>query len=111
MGLAGRDAWPRRGRQGSHSLSSSSACRVRGAVVTCSCWNRNRSAVLSLTDSGTGEWRHLWRVVGRYANVSVFDVDSHRRLHEILSTLPLGPYLDIDVTPLTTHPSALSAED
>ena len=59
----------------------------------------------------TGEWRHLWRVVGRYANVSIFDVDSHRRLHEILSTLPLGPYLDIDVTPLTTHPSALSAED
>jgi muconolactone D-isomerase len=59
----------------------------------------------------TGEWRHLWRVVGRYANVSVFDVESHRRLHEILSTLPLGPYLDIDVTPLTTHPSALSAED
>ena len=59
----------------------------------------------------SGEWRHLWRVVGRYANVSVFDVDSHRRLHEILSTLPLGAYLDIDVTPLTTHPSALSAED
>jgi muconolactone D-isomerase len=59
----------------------------------------------------SGEWRHLWRVVGRYANVSVFDVDSHRRLHEILSTLPLGPYLDIDVTPLTTHPSALSTED
>jgi muconolactone D-isomerase len=57
----------------------------------------------------SGEWRHLWRVVGRYANV--FDVDSHRRLHEILSTLPLGPYLDIDVTPLTTHPSALSAEE
>ena len=50
-------------------------------------------------------------MVGRYANVSVFDVDSHRRLHEILSGLPLGPYLDIDVTPLTTHPSALSAED
>ena len=59
----------------------------------------------------SGEWRHLWRVVGRYANVSVFDVDSHRRLHEILSTLPLAPYLDIDVTPLPTHPSPLSAED
>jgi hypothetical protein len=39
------------GRQGSHSLSSSSVCLVRGAVVTCSCWNRNRSAVLSLIDS------------------------------------------------------------
>lgn len=59
----------------------------------------------------SGEWRHLWRVVGRYANVSVFDVDSHRRLHAILSTLPLAPYLDVDVTPLTTHPSALDAPD
>ena len=47
----GRLAWRRTGRQGSHSLSSSSACLVRGAVDTCSCWNRNRSAVLSLTDS------------------------------------------------------------
>ncbi|PRX44622.1 muconolactone D-isomerase [Prauserella shujinwangii] len=54
-----------------------------------------------------GTWRHLWRVVGQYANVSVFDVDSADELHEILSTLPLFPYLDIEVTPLTRHPSAL----
>lgn len=56
-----------------------------------------------------GEWRHLWRVAGRYANVSVFDVDSHTRLHEILSELPLFRYLDIQVTPLTAHPSALES--
>lgn len=56
-----------------------------------------------------GYWLHLWRVVGRYANISIFDVDSHEMLHEILSSLPMGPYLDITVTPLTTHPSALSA--
>ncbi len=56
------------------------------------------------------EWRHLWRTVGRYANVSVFDVTDHTRLHDILSGLPLFPYLDIDVTPLTTHPSALHPE-
>ncbi len=54
-----------------------------------------------------GEWRHLWRVAGRYANVSVFDVDSVDRLHELLSELPLFPYLDIRVTPLATHPSAV----
>ena len=23
-----------------------------------------------------GKWRHLWRIAGQYANVSVFDVDS-----------------------------------
>lgn len=54
-----------------------------------------------------GIWRHLWRVAGQYANVSVFDVDSHEELHEILSGLPLFPYLDIEVLPLARHPSAL----
>jgi hypothetical protein len=50
-GRSGRLAWRRTGRQGSHSLSSSSACLVRGAVVTCSCWNWNRSAVLDFADT------------------------------------------------------------
>ena len=54
-----------------------------------------------------GTWLHLWRVVGRYANVSVFDVESPDQLHELLSTLPLFPYLDVTVTPLCGHPSAL----
>lgn len=54
-----------------------------------------------------GRWRHLWRVAGRYANVSIFDVESVDELHEILSGLPLFPYLDITVTPLARHPSAI----
>lgn len=56
-----------------------------------------------------GTWRHLWRVAGRYANVSVFDVDTHDELHEIIASLPLFPYLDVRVTPLATHPSALAS--
>ncbi|MBU2694614.1 MULTISPECIES: muconolactone Delta-isomerase [Pimelobacter] len=55
----------------------------------------------------SGEWAHLWRIVGQYANISVFDVESNARLHEILSSLPLFPYMRIEVTPLTTHPSAI----
>lgn len=54
-----------------------------------------------------GRWPHLWRVAGRYANVSVFDVDSVDELHTLLSSLPMFRYLDITVTPLATHPSAL----
>jgi muconolactone D-isomerase len=54
-----------------------------------------------------GKWRHLWRVAGRYANVSVFDVSDHDELHFILSTLPLFPFMDIEVTALARHPSAL----
>lgn len=52
-----------------------------------------------------GEWRHIWRVVGQYSNISVFDVSSNDRLHEILWGLPLFPYMTIEVTPLAAHPS------
>lgn len=57
-----------------------------------------------------GKWLHLWRIVGRYANVSVFDVASHDELHAILSGLPLFPFMDIEVTTLATHPSSLSGD-
>jgi len=56
-----------------------------------------------------GKWPHIWRIVGEYANFSVFDVDSHDELHRILSALPLFPYMDIHVTPLAVHPSDVSA--
>lgn len=59
----------------------------------------------------TGKWRHLWRVAGRYANVSVFDVESPAELHEILSTLPLFPYMEITVTALCRHPSSIHEDD
>lgn len=59
----------------------------------------------------SGKWRHLWRVVGRYANVSLFDVDSPAELHDILSTLPLFPLMDIRVTALCRHPSSIRDDD
>jgi len=55
----------------------------------------------------SGQWIHLWRVVGEYANISVFDVKSNDELHQLLSALPLFPYMEIKVTPLTDHPSAI----
>lgn len=54
-----------------------------------------------------GAWPHLWRVVGEYANYSVFDVESNDELHTVLSGLPLFRYMTIDVTPLAVHPSAI----
>ncbi len=53
----------------------------------------------------SGEWPHIWRIVGEYSNVSIFDVADNDRMHEILSNLPLFPYMTIAVTPLATHPS------
>lgn len=53
----------------------------------------------------SGSWVELWRVVGEYANYSVFDVASNDELHAILSGLPLFPFMTISVTPLAKHPS------
>src|SRR5713101_100685 len=68
-----------------------------------------REKALALRLQKEGRWRHLWRVVGRYANVSIFDVESNDELHQLLSSLPLSSFLDIRVTPLAIHPSSLAA--
>ncbi len=58
-----------------------------------------------------GAWRHIWRVVGRYANLSIFDVPDNATLHELLTTLPLYPFMTVRVTPLCRHPSSAHADD
>ena len=55
-----------------------------------------------------GKWRHLWRVAGLYANVSIFDVKDADELHTLLTALPLYPYMDMKVTALAQHGSAIA---
>jgi muconolactone D-isomerase len=59
----------------------------------------------------SGKWRHLWRVAGRYANVSIFDVAGAEELHTLLTNLPLFPYMDVEVEALCRHPSSIHADD
>ncbi|MBS7669423.1 muconolactone Delta-isomerase [Croceicoccus gelatinilyticus] len=58
-----------------------------------------------------GTWRHIWRVVGQYSNVSIFDVESNAQLHDILVALPLYPFMDVRVVALCRHPSSLHDDD
>lgn len=58
-----------------------------------------------------GTWRHIWRVAGQYANVSVFDVESNSQLHDLLVGLPLYPFMTMKVTALCRHPSSLHDDD
>jgi muconolactone D-isomerase len=58
-----------------------------------------------------GKWRHLWRIAGHYANVSIFDVASVEELHTLLTALPLFPYMRIEVMPLCRHPSSVRSDD
>jgi len=67
--------------------------------------DRERARAVELQQQG--KFVHLWRVVGRYANVSIFDCESNDELHELLSSLPMFPYFDIEVTALARHPSSI----
>lgn len=58
-----------------------------------------------------GKWRHIWRLAGEYANFSIFDVRDNTELHEILMGLPLFKFMDVQVTPLLRHPSAIRDDD
>lgn len=50
-----------------------------------------RETVLAQELQRSGEWRHIWRIVGKWASLSIFDVPDASRLHEILTSLPLFP--------------------
>jgi muconolactone D-isomerase len=57
-----------------------------------------------------GKWLHLWRVVGQWANISIFRVDSPGELHEILESLPLHPFMETKVTALCRHPGSIALD-
>ena len=57
-----------------------------------------------------GKWLHLWRVAGKYANVSVFNVESPGELHEVLNSLPLYPFMEVEVTALCHPPGSLEPD-
>jgi muconolactone D-isomerase len=47
-----------------------------------------------------GKWIHAWRVVGKWANFSIFDVENPAELHEILTSLSLYPFMEVEATAL-----------
>jgi muconolactone D-isomerase len=52
----------------------------------------------------------IWRVVGRVANFSVWQADTLEDLHAAVMSMPMFPYMKIDVTPLIDHPVTHLAE-
>ncbi|WKN48302.1 muconolactone Delta-isomerase [Nocardioides sp. Arc9.136] len=52
-----------------------------------------------------GQLRRLWRVPGRWANWSLYDVADATELHAALTSLPLHPWMDIEVHALAEHPN------
>ncbi|HEY5333533.1 MAG TPA: muconolactone Delta-isomerase family protein [Solirubrobacterales bacterium] len=51
-----------------------------------------------------GSISRIWRLPGRRANVGIWSAPDADALHAAITTLPMFPYMDIEVTALATHP-------
>ncbi len=91
---------------------------VRMDVLIPNDMNADKVAELKATEKALsqelqkqGKWRHIWRLAGEYSNFSIFDVESNEELHDIMMSLPLYPYMKVEVTPLLRHPSSVREDD
>lgn len=53
--------------------------------------------------AASGRLRRIWRVPGRRAVIALYEVESIDELHDTIASLPLFPWLDVEITPLGTH--------
>lgn len=52
-----------------------------------------------------GSLVRLWRVPGQRANWGIWRADDATELHGLLTSLPMWPWMKIEVHPLAQHPS------
>jgi muconolactone D-isomerase len=69
---------------------------------------RENARAMELINEGT--LLRIWRIVARVANFSMWDAPTLEALHEKVSSLPMFPYMKIDVTPLINHPVTEAAD-
>lgn len=46
----------------------------------------------------------MWRVPGRRENWGLWKAKDATEIHEIISSLPVWPYMDVRIIPLAKHP-------
>ena len=62
-------------------------------------------AVQSAALAAAGRLVRLWRIPGRTANWGLWRAADATELHHALTSLPLWPYMHIEVVPLARHPN------
>jgi muconolactone D-isomerase len=51
-----------------------------------------------------GNLKRLWRVPGRNATIGLYECADATELHDVLSSLPMFPWMDITIEAVATHP-------
>jgi muconolactone D-isomerase len=64
----------------------------------------------SLELEAEGLIKRLWRVPGRWANWGLWEAADATAIHDAVTSLPMWPYLDVEVIPLADHPNDPGAD-
>lgn len=78
------------------SMTSDERERLRGI---------ERARAMELREQGI--LKRLWRVPGRRAVVGLWEAPDATALHDALASLPMFPWMDVDVEALATHPQEM----
>ena len=49
--------------------------------------------------------KRIWRIPGQWANWSLWEGPDATAIHAAVMSLPMQPYLDVEVYPLADHPN------
>lgn len=53
----------------------------------------------------SGVIKKIWRRTGQKSNVGIWVASSSTELHSAISSLPLFPWLEVEIWPLADHPN------
>jgi muconolactone D-isomerase len=56
-----------------------------------------------------GILKRLWRVPGTQHAIGLYEAEDVTALHDALSSLPMFPWLEIEIQPLAVHPQERAA--
>lgn len=49
--------------------------------------------------------KRVWRIPGQWANWGIWEADDATAIHAAVTSLPMWPYLEVEVHPLAQHPN------
>jgi muconolactone D-isomerase len=52
-----------------------------------------------------GTIKRIWRIPGQWANWGLWEAPDATAIHEAVTSLPMWPYLEVEVFPLAAHPN------
>jgi muconolactone D-isomerase len=61
---------------------------------------RQKETMHALEHMHNGIIKRVFRIPGQYGNFSIWEVDSHEHLHELISGMPANPWMNANMTPI-----------